>query len=256
VSTDLRALAERGNGADRAFVDANLRMAFARAADDEARKALGELHVVVREAARRAHSAMRAEIASGALRGAALRRVFDAQPTLERDHFAEEVLDVAYPPLAVEESVLDRELVTYTPSGYDEIVHALDVTKLTERDRFADIGAGTGKVVLLATLLTGASCVGIECEASLVARARAAAAEVGASRARFEHGDARTSDLEPADVVFMYVPFTGDTFAAFMARVAAMKPRVIACAPLDLERHPGFVPTGAPCSWLQVYARA
>lgn len=251
---DLRALAERGNGADRAFVDANLRMAWARSApNDEARAALAAIHRTVQSAAHDAHAALRAEIASGALRGAALRRVFDGQPALGRDHFVEEVLGVAYPPL--EDTVLGRELVTYTPSGYEEIVHAFDVTGLDVADRFLDIGAGLGKVALLATLLTGAISTGIDLDAALVDRARTAAVDVGVPHVRFEVGDARVVPLPPSDIVFMFVPFTGDAFAAVMERVASLRPRFVCCAPLDLDRHQGFVATGAPCSWLQVYSR-
>jgi protein-L-isoaspartate O-methyltransferase len=250
---DLRALAERGNESDRAFVDASLRMAWARTPDGVERRALEEIHTSLKEAARRAHAPLREAIASGVMGGAALRRLFDGRTALERDHFVEEVLGVAYPPL--EERALGRELVTYTPSGFEEIVHAFEVAKLGPDDRFLDVGAGLGKVVLLASLLTGASCTGLECEEVLVNHARAASAELGASRVRFELGDARSADLPRSDVVFMYVPFTGETFATVMARIGTMSPRLLCCAPLDLVRHPGFEPVGAPCSWLQVYAR-
>src|SRR5687768_12693601 len=100
--------------ADRAFVDANLRMAYARARDDETRRELEVAHLRVRDAANRAHASLLARIASGDLRGAALRRAFEEQPMLEHDHFVEEALGVAYPPL--EERTLARELVAYTPS--------------------------------------------------------------------------------------------------------------------------------------------
>lgn len=248
---DLRALAESGDGNDRAFVDANLRMAWARASGDAERARLEELHLLVRESARRAHAPMRGQIASGELRGRALRERFEARPPLERDHFVEEVLGVAYPPL--EERPLGRELVTYTPSGYAEIVHALDVTAIGPGDRFLDIGAGTGKVVLLAALLAGATGAGIECDITLVERARAAAADTGALGVRFEHADARDVALPDADVVFMYVPFTGDTLAAVMERVRRGRARFVCCAPLDRERHSELVPIGPPCSWLQVH---
>lgn len=240
--------------ADRAFVDAKLRMAWARARDAETCRELEIEHARVRDAARHAHAPLRARIASGDLRGAELRHTFEAQPTLERDHFVEEVLGVAYPPL--EERTLGRELVTYTPSGYEEIVHALDVTHLGPGDRFLDIGAGLGKVVLIASLLTGAESCGLECDRPLVEQARAAAADLPASNVRFECGDARAADVPAADVVFMYVPFTGETFDAVMARVTAMSPRFVCCAPLDRARHSAFEPVGPPCSWLQVYGRA
>jgi protein-L-isoaspartate O-methyltransferase len=240
--------------ADRAFEDAKLRFAWARASDDETRGEITAALQRIRGAAREAHAPLRARIASGELRGAALRRVFDDARAPVRDHFVEEVLGIAYPPL--EEQALDRELVPYTPSGYAEIVHALDVTKLAPSDRFLDVGAGMGKVTLLAALLSGARVSGLECEARLVEEARAAAAALGVVDADFDVGDAREAVLPDADVVFMYVPFTGETFAAVMGRVTAMAPRFVCCAPLDLARHAGFVPVGEPCSWLQAYAYA
>lgn len=238
---------------DRAFEDAKLRFAWARSRDDESRRGIRDEHRRVRQAARDAHATLRSRIASGELRGAALRRTFEERGVLDRDHFVEEVLGIAYPPL--EERALGRELVTYTPSGYAEIVHALDVTKVAAGDRFLDIGAGMGKVALLAALLTGARVVGLECDAALVDEARAAAADLGldVEAVRFELGDARDVALPPAEVVFMYVPFTGETFTSVMNRVTAMAPRFVCCAPLDAERHPHWVPVGPPASWLQVY---
>lgn len=238
---------------DRAFEDAKLRFAWARSRDEESREGIRAEHRRVREAARRAHAELRKRIAAGEVRGAALRSIFEERPAASRDHFVEEVLGIAYPPL--EERVLGRELVTYTPSGYAEIVHALDVTNLAAGDRFLDVGAGMGKVALLAALLRGARVVGLECDAPLVDDARVAAADLGLGddAVRFDVGDAREVALPPADVVFMYVPFTGETFAAVMNRVTAMAPRFVCCAPLDAERHPHWRPMGPPASWLQVY---
>lgn len=238
---------------DRAFEDAKLRFAWARSRDEQSREEIRVEHRRIREAAHAAHAALRTRIASGELRGEALRRTFEERGVLDRDHFVEEVLGIAYPPL--EERALGRELVTYTPSGYAEIVHALDVTKLARGARLLDIGAGMGKVALLAALLSGAHVIGLECEAPLVDEARAAAAALGlgVDAARFDVGDVRDVALPAVDVVFMYVPFTGATFVEVMHRVTAMSPRFVCCAPLDAERHPEWIPVGPPASWLQVY---
>src|SRR5258708_210053 len=107
----LRALIA-GDGRDRAFVDAMIRMEWARTTDAGTRARLYDLHVAVREAALRSHGALRSKIATGALRGADLRRQLEAAPPLERDHFVEEVLGIAYPPL--DEPALERELVSYS----------------------------------------------------------------------------------------------------------------------------------------------
>jgi predicted RNA methylase len=223
---------------DRAFADAMLRMGRAK------EPSIDQL----REAARRSHVDLRGEIAKG-LRGEALRVRFEEVPMPERDHYVEEVLGIAYPPL--EEPALGRELIPYVPSGYEEIIHAFDVTKLGEGARFLDVGSGAGKVALLAALLTGATAIGVECNSALVDLAELAAAELGVS-ARFCRGDARAVALDEVDVVFMYLPFTGQALRDVMARLSA---RYFCTAALDLERYGDLVPAGPSRSWLHVYRR-
>lgn len=249
---ELETLVKRGDSRDRAFADGVLRMRWARTRDERERAAMGELHGELRAAGLRGHAALRAEIASGATRGPALRRVFDGVALLERDHFVEEVLGVAYPPL--DERAPEPELISYVPSGYDEIMHAFDATALGARDRFLDIGSGTGKVVLLAKLLTGAESAGLEHDAALVGIAARAAQELRLDGARFACGDARDAELVPADVVFMYLPFTGVTLERVMARIAEQRPRRLCAAALDARRHPDLVDAAPARSWLHVYA--
>lgn len=260
-SGTLRDLAERGSGHDRAFVDGVLRMRWARAGagDERAERAeLAGLHDLVIAAAARAHESLRARITVGALRGSALRARLEEGPSDERDHFVEEVLGVAYPPLA--EAAPERELITYCPSGYDEIVHALDVTGLAPGDRFLDIGSGAGKAVLLSALLHGAKGLGIERDEAVFRLSTSAAKDLDVE-ARFVLGDARAASWqEPADVVFMYLPFTGGTLAAVLrglldaARTWAQPPRFLCAGALDLGPYPELVPAGEPRSWLHVYA--
>jgi protein-L-isoaspartate O-methyltransferase len=255
----LRALLEGDCAADRAFVDAMIRLEWSRT-DDRARQAeLEQLRTATRAAARRSHAALRAQIASGALRGAALRRCFEERPLLERDHFVEELLGIAYPPL--HEPALARELVGYSPSGYDEIVYALDVTQLGPGQRFFDVGCGLGKPALLAALLTGASSVGIDCNALLCEHGQSSARELGLDEVAFRPGDARDAPLEEADVAFMYLPFTGDVLSRVMDRLMAQarpspsgRRRYLCCGALDLHRFPELELAAPARSWLHVYA--
>jgi hypothetical protein len=247
-------LVEHGEGRDRAFADGVVRMRWSQSRDPALRADLERLLHELRAASRKAHAAMRADIASGALQGQALRERFERISALERDHLVEEVLGVAYPPL--DEASLEPELIAYMPSGYDEILHALDVTGLSAGDRLLDIGSGTGKVVLLAALLRGATSAGVERDAALVDVARRAAAELGVRGVGFEHGDARALGVAPADVVFMYLPFTGRTLDTVMARILASRSRWICAGALEPERRRGFEPVGPARSWLHVYERA
>lgn len=256
----IRALLDRDDPRDRAYVDSLVRMAWARTGDPGERAALDELHRALRAASLRAHAALRSRIAAGTLRGAALRSTFDAVSAAERDLFVEEALGIAYPPL--DEPALEPELIGYCPSGYAEVVHALDATRLGPGDRFLDIGAGAGKAVLLAALLAGASSAGLECNRSLVALAASATDALGVADVQLRHGDARHDELGVADVVFMYLPFGGQALATVMARVldAERRPsprsrtRYVCAGALDLSRYPELVTAGPPQSWLNVYA--
>jgi predicted RNA methylase len=248
-----------GGGQDRAYVDAITRMEWARTSDEERRAELRELHDAIRAAAHEKHAALRTRIASGILRGRSLREHFDEMARLERDHYVEEVLGIAYPPL--DEPELERELVPYSPSGYDEIVHALDMVELAAGDRFFDIGSGTGKAVMLAALLCGARSSGIECNVSLIELARRASADLGIEDAKFVHGDARDTAFDHADVFFMYLPFTGRALATVMAHLLErarlegpqQRRRFLCAGAVDLARYGDLVLVGSPASWLHVY---
>jgi protein-L-isoaspartate O-methyltransferase len=255
----LRALLERGDARDRAFVDAMIRRGRARSNGAALCAELASLHEAVRATSLSAHAALRAQIAAGSLSRTALRRLFDDMPRLERDHLVEEVLGIAYPPLEEPEPV--PELIAYAPSGYDEIVHALDVTGLQPGDRFLDIGSGLGKAVMLAALLTGAISSGVERDPNLHALAQSAARSLNLDNARFEQADALEMVMADVDVVFMYLPFTGTTLARVLrrlleagrARPARAGSRFLCSSALDLARYSELTPVGSPQSWLQVY---
>ena len=248
----LRALLERGDARDRAFVDAMIRMGLARSNDAGLRAELASLHEAVRVAALSAQAALRAQVAAGSLSRVALRGVLDEVPWLERDQFVEELLGIAYPPL--EEPAPVPELIAYAPSGYDEIVYALDETGLGAGDRFLDIGSGLGKAVMLATLLPGATSRGIERDPKLHAMAEGAARSLGLLDAHFEWADVLELDMPQADVVFMYLPFTGATLARVLerllaagrARPARARSRFLCSAALELARYPELRPVGPP----------
>jgi len=256
----LRELVERGAGSDRAFADALLRLAWSRSSDaadrGELLKVLGEL----RAASLRSHAELRERIASGALAGASLREIFDAVPALERDHFVEEVLGIAYPPL--EELALTTDLMSYAPSGYDEIVYAFDHCGLAPSDRLLDLGAGLGKVVMLAALLTGARSVGIEYDPPLCRLGNEACRALGLHGASLQAQDARELSSVDADVVFMFLPFSGEVLAAVLARlfdearrpVTAARLRYVCTGALNLSSYPELAVAAPARSWLNVYA--
>ncbi len=229
-----------------------IRIGWSRTRDLEERAELEALHASLRAVSLRCHTAIREAIAEGSLRGVDLRRRFDEAPAFARDHFVEEVLGIAYPPL--DEPDLGPELLAYAPSGYDEIVYALDATALGREGSFVDLGSGTGKAVMLAELLTGARCAGIECNAALHALAGTASRSLGL-RAVFRLADVRDAAIDDSDVVFMYLPFTGSVLASVIARVIEQRRHRFLCAgAVDTTRYRELVAAGTPQSWLHVYA--
>ncbi len=240
---ELRRLATSESVGDRAFASGALAL---HARTDEAR----ELYEAARACSLRVHAETRAQIRSGRLRGASLRARIDAEPDEVREHWIEEVLDVAYPPL--DEPPLTRDLVPYVPSGLTEIFHAVDVTQLGPERTFVDVGAGLGKVAILAALLCGARARGVERDAELVRRAEHAAASLSLD-IPFTLADAREADLA-ADVVYLYTPFTGAVLATVMIRVARLpRPFTLCAQTLDLGKYAWLTDLGRASSWMNVY---
>lgn len=233
-------------------------MEWARTADVGERAPLLELHGALRAASLEAHAAVREEIRAGHLRGKALRACFDRHPLDERDHFVEEVLGVAYPPLEEEDRVEpDPDVRAYTPSGYDEVSYAFDAMDLGPSHHVFDVGSGAGKAILLAALLCGSRASGLEKNRALHDLAARSATELGIeSHARSVLGDLRTEAIamaDEADVLFMYLPFTGATLTGVLDRLLSRPRRFLCAGAADLGRYPQLEVVAPARSWLHVY---
>jgi SAM-dependent methyltransferase len=175
-------------------------------------------------------------------------------PARERDAAIEEHLGIASP---LPSSVPPGEhLIGYHASGVAAIVRAIVEVPVAADDVVVDLGAGLGKVVLLAHLLTGARARGIELQPALVARARAAASHLGVDVA-FELGDARTADVDDGTVFFLYAPFTGPVLSRVVERLRAVADRhaIVVCAlAVELNRDARWlVPRPIDSFWLSIY---
>lgn len=176
---------------------------------------------------------LRAQIAAGTLRGPALRARIEACPERERDAWVEALLGIDAP--FARAPIDDRELIGYQPSGVGAVLALIRDVPICASQRFADIGAGLGKVTLLVHLLTGARAFGLERDAALVARARERAAALGLGAVSYVHGDARDHALD-ADVYFMYAPVTGSALERVMARLeTATHARAVTVCTLGLD---------------------
>lgn len=180
--------------------------------------------------------ATRAEVISGGLRGDALLQRILRVPPREREGWVDALLGL---PEAPPDESLPRGGVPYLPAGVDEILSALRDVPVRSSDSFVDIGAGLGRVVLLAHLLTGATALGIEIQASLVRSARRIAAELELPLVSFQRADVSDVPLD-GSVFFLYSPLTGEPLrrVLFSLRdLADRRPIVVCTVGLELDHE-------------------
>lgn len=197
--------------------------------------------------------AARAEIASGALREAALLDALLAVPLRDRDAWVDELLGIEPPPPDIPD--LPRGAVPYLPCGVDEIVAMVHELPVRPDDELVDLGSGLGRVAMLVHLLSGARTRGIEIQAPLVDRARARCAALGLAAVSFVHGDAADAELD-GSIFFLYAPFGGDTLARVVHRldgVARRRPIAIAAVGLELPDAPWRIARSTSSAALTLY---
>jgi hypothetical protein len=175
-------------------------------------------------------------------------------PEGARDAAVEERLGIGAP--TPSHTAPGEHLVGYHASGLAAILQALSEVPVGQDDVLVDLGAGLGKVVLLARLLTGATARGIEIQPDLVRRARAAAARLGLD-VGFTQGDVRDAPLDDGTVFFLYAPFTGPVLVEVAERLLAVARRkaIVVCAlGIDLDRTaPWLARRPIDSFWLNVY---
>lgn len=210
--------------------------------------------LVEREAARYANE--RRAIRDGRLRGADFLGWLLEQPSELRDYVVEGLLGVAHGPLLEDAPGLPPWSVGHHASSFGQVALALAGVPVVTEDVFVDLGAGSGKVALLAHLLTGARACGVELQPPLVSQARDAAAALGCDSVGFELADARDAEIGDGTVFFMYLPFTGPVLEAVMRRLRAIAERreIVVCAlGLELAAWDWLAPRSPGSFWLSVY---
>ncbi|KAA0152751.1 hypothetical protein FNF29_03640 [Cafeteria roenbergensis] len=99
-------------------------------------------------------------------------------------------------------------LAPFNPTSDAAVAAALQLLQLSPEDTLLDVGCGDGRVLVAASLASGCSCVGVETDPALVARAAARAEAAGvADRVRVIHADATATPLAElgATAVFLYL---------------------------------------------------
>ncbi len=175
-------------------------------------------------------------------------------PASERDAAVEQRLGIASRP--PDGAPPGEHLVGYHASGVAPIVRVLREVPVAADDVVVDLGAGLGKVLLLARLLTGATARGVEIQPALVAAGREAARRLGAEITLTE-GDARDAELGDGTVFFLYVPFTGPVMARVLERlreVASRRAIVVCTLGVDVDREaPWLAKRPLDAFWLSIH---
>ena len=188
----------------------------------------------------------RAEIESGALRGAALLDLLLSIP----------FVDLGIEDLPEDVADLPRESVPYLPSGVEEILAAVREVPITPDDDFVDLGAGLGRVVILTHLLTGARAKGVELQEPLVRSATQRCAQLGLPAISFVHADATRAEVD-GSIFFLYAPFNGQMMTRALERleaVARKKPIVVCAVGVEFPGVPWLQPRpGSSSPLLTIY---
>ena len=195
---------------------------------------------------------MRSLLASGDATPALFRAALTAVAPMHRDAWLDRVLALDERPedrLPEDGPALPRGCAPYLPCPVDSLLAAVDLADVTPPDVFIDVGAGIGRAVVAAHLLTGASAIGLEIQPQHAAAGARHAKAIGLSRVSMVVGDAaeHTRTLATGSVFFLYCPFSGERLARLMRDLEAIaKTRQIRVCCVDLPLSPGDWLTAIP----------
>lgn len=195
----------------------------------------------------------RAEIESGALRGAALVDVLLSIPFFDRDVWVDELLQIEELPPDIPD--LPRGAVPYLPSGVEEILAMVLEVPIQPDDDLVDLGSGLGRVVILAHLLSGARARGVDIQEHLVRSARARCAALGLAAVSFVQANAADTVPE-GSIYFLYAPFNGEMLARALCRLedhARRRPIVLCAVGVDFHDVPWLLPKKTSARSLTLY---
>lgn len=162
-----------------------------------------------------------------------------------RDELLDGVLQLSPPASTI--AALPPEMVAYQPTPARHILALLARAQLSAGDVLLDFGSGLGHVPLLTSICTGAAAIGIEREPAYVACARAGASALQLSNVQFHCQDARTADLAPATLFYLYTPFVG----AVLHDMLEILRRQSAGRSIRIAAHGPCVATLAAQDWLR-----
>lgn len=124
----------------------------------------------------------------------------------------------------------DPDLTHYVPSGWRVLPRILDPREVGPTDSFLDVGAGKGRILVVAAeRYRFQRVIGVEHDPELAGIARANLKRRHLDRVEVLEADARALDVpDAATVVYLYHPFGEASTRAFASRLAgsmARRPR-------------------------------
>ncbi|HYQ04047.1 MAG TPA: methyltransferase domain-containing protein [Polyangiaceae bacterium] len=181
-----------------------------------------------RSAAQRLRSDLREGRVTPATFGAALEEIAPS----DRDSWLDVLWNIdQIPP---DEPELPRGCVPYLPCTAASVLGAVEHAGVSSSDVFVDVGAGLGRAAVLAHLITGANCIGLEIQTPLVRAAQERAHSLKLTRVQFLQGDATDTirSITTGTVFFLYCPFSGARLERFLdglEGVARARPIRVCC---------------------------
>ena len=206
--------------------------------------------------ARAAAQSMRACLARHGPAPATFWAALNEIPERDREAWVDLVWDIDE--LPDDDPGLPRGCVPYLPCPVTTVLEAVQQAAVTCNDVFVDIGSGLGRAALLAHLLTGSGCIGLEIQPGLVQAARARAAWLNLHRMRFIEGDAvdLVRFMTIGTVFFLYCPFGADRLRRVLddlESIALTRPIRVCSIGLPALDRPWLAPMAPTSVDLTVY---
>lgn len=101
------------------------------------------------------------------------------------------------------------DMIHYEPTPARVVLDLIDHAEIQSDDVFYDLGSGTGRIVMLVSLLAGIRAVGVEYQPEYLALARQCADNLRLARVDWVNADAREADFSDGTIFYLFTPFKG-----------------------------------------------
>jgi len=202
-------------------------------------------------------TSVQTQLRTGALSARAVRQLLERHTRYQPGqtgalHFGGEAADTLWrgvaesEPLPAESFQRSAEMIHFERTPVSVVLELVDRVPFAPDDRFYDLGAGLGSLVLLVSLLGQVSACGVEIEPAFCAYARRSAAKLSLSNVSFLNADAETLAYQDGTIFFLFTPFVG----TLLQRVLFKLQRVAEVHPITICSYGPCTPRVAAQDWL------